>query len=306
LNQQQAKHIQNQINNVHQPNHEPHFDFIVNKNYTDLEKASEQFVNLGRLAGKSKVAPKVVKITKTVAVKQYVPVPVVKVIKEQIPVETHHSGYHGLIGHPSNSVSPTPTTERPYEQVSYVPHHPTKSPSPTASSYQSVFSSTTTPSPSEYDTEPFYIRGPHKEMIKIVPVPYYVDEHGNKHEITTSPTTSSHEFDNSNGHDYYTNHEQTAPSTSSMGGDEGKFKSHSFSYHPSSQHHNNHAVYAHDISSNPEEEYYYHHENRDSVEGASESHNQHSHPSDAVREHQQEYCSDEDDEYRYKYLTYEQ
>jgi hypothetical protein len=334
LNHQQAKHIQHQINSVHQQNSEPHFDFVVNGNYSDLEKASEQFVNYGRLANKIPSSPKVIKITKTLAVKQPIPVPypvpVVKVIKEQIPVETSHSGYHGLIGHSSsNSVSPATTTQRPYEEISYVPHHPTKMPSYSvapATSYQR-FTSSTTPSPpttpSEYDTEPFYIRGPHKEMIKIVPVPYYVDEHGNKHEIKSSSSSSSsslnHESANTNGHEYYTNLQQTAessPITSSssttMDGEGGKFKSYSYSYHPSSpQHHNNHAVYAHEAPSNPEEEYYYHHhENRDSEQGASESHHQHSYPTSATEtiglNQQQEYSSDDmGDEYRYKYLTYE-
>jgi exonuclease VII large subunit len=329
LNQQQAKHIQNQINSVHQQNSEPHFDFVVNGNYSDLEKASEQFVNYGRLANNIPTSPKVIKITKTLAVKQPIPVPypvpVVKVIKEQIPVETSHSGYHGLIGHSSsNSMSPATTTQRPYEEISYVPHRPTKMPSHSAApatSYQS-FASSTTPSPpttpSEYDTEPFYIRGPHKEMIKIVPVPYYVDEHGNKHEIKTSSSSSlNHESTNTNGHEYYTNLQHTAEvptltssSSTTLGGEGEKFKTFSYSYHPSSpQHHNNHAVYAHEAPSNPEEEYYYHHENRDSEQGASESHHQHSHPSSETigLDQQQQLCSDDfGDEYRYKYLTYEQ
>lgn len=336
LNQQQAKHIQQQINSVHQQNNEPHFDFIVNGNYSDLEKASEQFVNYGRLANKNPTSPKVIKITKTLAVKQPIPVPypvpVVKVIKEQIPVETSHPGYHGLIGHSSSNSAPT-TTQRPYEEISYVPHRPTKLPphsAPTATSYQSFTSSTTaSPSttPSEYDTEPFYIRGPHKEMIKIVPVPYYVDEHGNKHEIKSSASSSSspsqlssHDSTNTNGHDYYTNLQQTAPSSSTLGGggEGGKFNTYSYSYHPSSpqhqhqhQHHNNHAVYAHEAPSNPEEEYFYHHhENRDSEQGASESLHQHSYPSSEtveLNQQQQELCSNDDfgDEYRYKYLTYD-
>ena len=90
LNQQQHKHIQQQINSVHQDESEPHFDFVLHNNYTDLEQASEQFVSLGNLMNKQKVPAKVIKITKTVAVKQPVPVPypvqVVKFIREQVPV----------------------------------------------------------------------------------------------------------------------------------------------------------------------------------------------------------------------------
>ncbi|CAO1372918.1 unnamed protein product [Diamesa tonsa] len=75
---------------VHQDESEPHFDFVLHNNYTDLEQASEQFVSLGNLVNKQKVPAKVIKITKTVAVKQPVPVPypvqVVKFIREQVPV----------------------------------------------------------------------------------------------------------------------------------------------------------------------------------------------------------------------------
>ena len=129
FNQQQQKHIQQQINSVHQEGSEPQFDFAVNGNYSDLEKASEQFVNLGRLVGKQNIAPKVIKITKTVAVKQPVPVPypvpIVKVVKEQVPIETTHYGYNH---YPSST--PKPSDFKPsmfFNYTSYINKHPSLS-----------------------------------------------------------------------------------------------------------------------------------------------------------------------------------
>ena len=70
FNRQQDHYLKNQIQSVHQQGNDPHFQFVVNENYTDLEHASEQFVDVGNYAGKQQiVAPKVIKITKTVAVK---------------------------------------------------------------------------------------------------------------------------------------------------------------------------------------------------------------------------------------------
>lgn len=185
FNEQQQKHIQSQINSVHQDGSEPHFDFAVNGNYTDLEKASEQFVNLGRLVGKQNMPPKVIKITKTVAVKQPVPVPypvpVVKVVKEQSGFN-EYSG-HGQQSHQQNS-------GKSLEPSKYFNSHPTEATSQSENFYQNSRQQTA-PLASEYDTEPFYITTPQKETIKIIPVPYYVDEHGNKHEVSPSNVNSS-------------------------------------------------------------------------------------------------------------------
>lgn len=69
-NRQQISHLQGELLSVHhdQDNHQPHFDFAVNQNYSDLEKATEQFVNSGQMMEKQKAAPKVIKITKTVKI----------------------------------------------------------------------------------------------------------------------------------------------------------------------------------------------------------------------------------------------
>lgn len=345
LNQQQAKQIRNQINSVHQPNSEPHFDFIVNSNYTDLEKASEQFVDLGRLVGKHQTPPKVIKITKTLAINKPVPVPVpipvVKYVREQIPVETSHSGYHGIIGHPPTYTNnqndhqhhPT-TTEKPYEHVTYVPHRPIKtatSPGTAAVSYQS-FSASTTPipttaashDPSEYDTEPFYIRGPNKEMIKIVPVPYYVDEDGNRHEIKSSSSSQSHAPSSYDSHEFHTNHQQTShsypayrptptPATYTASNDD-KFKSYTFNqhhhHHPTPSYHGSFSSYdVPNVPTDPDSKYYYEQQthNSDSDVGASalqSHHNQHN-PSEVEDERQeQELCAEEYE--NYKYVSYEQ
>lgn len=118
LNQQQQKHLQQQINSVHQDGNEPQFDFVLHNNYTDLEQASEQFVNLGNLVNKQKVPAKVIKITKTVAVKQPVPVPypvqVVKFIREQVPV-------HNPQAKPLPPFSHYPNSEKPQFQSDFSP-----------------------------------------------------------------------------------------------------------------------------------------------------------------------------------------
>lgn len=118
LNQQQQKHLQQHINSVHQDGSEPQFDFVLHNNYTDLEQASEQFVSLGNLVNKQKVPAKVIKITKTVAVKQPVPVPypvqVVKFIREQVPV-------HIPQAEPSPPLSHYPSSEKPQFQSDFSP-----------------------------------------------------------------------------------------------------------------------------------------------------------------------------------------
>lgn len=77
FNRQQDHYLKDQIRSVHQQGNDPHFQFVVNDNYTDIEHASEQFVDVGQYAGKQIVAPKVIKITKTVAVK--IPVSVLSI-----------------------------------------------------------------------------------------------------------------------------------------------------------------------------------------------------------------------------------
>lgn len=115
LNQQQHKHIQQQINSVHQDDSEPHFDFVLHNNYTDLEQASEQFVNLGNLVNKQKVPAKVIKITKTVAIKQPVPIPYpVKFIREQVPVHIPQPS-------PLPPFSHYPSSEKPQFQSDFSP-----------------------------------------------------------------------------------------------------------------------------------------------------------------------------------------
>jgi len=265
FNNQQSKNLRNQINSVHQDGSEPHFDFIVNQNYTDLEKASEQFVNLGNMAAKQNM-PKVIKITKTVAVKQPVPVPypvpVVKVVKEQVPVEQSHVAHHHY--HHSTPATMTMTTEKAFDfkaspfysnYTSYIgkyapqPHHEhhnnlvshtTPSPTPTAmatahkiaeSYIKQEFYSTPTSLASigEFDTRPFYVKTSEKEMIKYIPVPYYVDEHGNRHEVSgtsgsSSESSSSEDLSSDNYESYY-----KQPNSDNHS---GKFQSFTFSYHP--------------------------------------------------------------------------
>lgn len=274
FNHQQSKNLRNQINSVHQDGTDPHFDFIVNQNYSDLEKASEQFVNLGNMAAKQNM-PKVIKITKTVAVKQPVPipypVPVVKVVKEQVPVEQNHVTHHYQHSTPATF---TMTSEKtfdfkpsPYysnytsyigkyapqpQQHSHHDHHhhhnnavshTTPSPTPAAmatahkiaESYikQEFFSTPASlASIGEYDTRPFYVKTSEKEMIKYIPVPYYVDEHGNRHEVpgtsgSSSSESSSNEDLSSNNYDSY----YKQPSSDNH---PGKFSSFTFSYHPPS------------------------------------------------------------------------
>lgn len=221
FNQQQQKHIQNQINAVHQDGTEPHFDFAVNGNYTDLEKASEQFVNLGRLVGKQNLPPKVIKITKTVAVKQPVPmpypVPVVKVVKE------NEYSSHGQFGHQQAS-------GKSLELSKYYSPNPTQATAPSESFYQHSRQQTA-PLASEYDTEPFYITTPQKETIKIIPVPYYVDEHGNKHEV--SPSSSSSSSHTAHSHEVETEAFYPTRQPPQYVKEPAKsFQSFTFSYHP--------------------------------------------------------------------------
>lgn len=292
FNQQQTKHIQQQINSVHQDGSQPQFDFAVNGNYSDLEKASEQFVNLGNLVGKQNVPPKVIKITKTLAVKQPVPVPypvpVVKIVKEQVPT------YHDFT-HPS-------TTEKPSQPSSYFNYSSyinSKYPTPTAAGPSDEYhqhyhhqqqQQLSAPSSDEFDTEPFYVTTPQKETIKIVPVPYYVDEHGNKHEVSSShePSheTSSHDAQYT-GERFYPN--QQSSSQSSDGS--GKFQTFTFSHHPPTYNSNPHQTqYSHEV---PQEKYYYTH---DSANSASSENPQNFANAEQNNEQQQ---------YRYKYVSYE-
>lgn len=319
FNQQQQRHIQQQINSVHQPSSEPQFDFAVNGNYTDLEKASEQFVNLGNLVGKQNIAPKVIKITKTVAVKQPVPVPYPVIVKEQVPYDFSNHGHH------SHQHVPT-TTARPLEFKSptffsysnYTNKYPTQNSASlepyrhqqqasetyrhhqTSESYRQQHVAQTS---AEYDTEPFYVTTPQKETIKIVPVPYYIDDEGNKIEI--SPQTS-------NSHDTDSDAFYPSRQTTSSSDGPGKFQSYSFSYHPPPQ--NKHSSpptvsqtrpefstnsqqqfssqQSHDV---PDTKYYYDHDS-EFDKSASSPHCSSEESSEAQHHHEN---------YQYKYVSYE-
>jgi hypothetical protein len=338
FNQQQQKHIQQQINSVHQEGSQPQFDFAVNGNYSDLEKASEQFVNLGHLVGKQNVPPKVIKITKTVAVKQPMPfpypVPVVKFVKEQVPAQTSHHDYN----YPSTTEQPTHFQPSSYFNYSSFANkyqvHPTPTPAGPSNAYQhhhqqhQQHKQLSAPSHQEYDTEPFYITTPQKETIKIVPVPYYIDEHGNKHEVTSAhgssshsqssheapsdATTSSHDAPSSHytsPHDAPSSHytsphgvndeafypgQQSSPQPSDGS---GKFQSFSYSYHPPTHNTNSHQSQStqqqEQPHSEPETKYYY---TQDSDNSASSENPPNYESSEENSEHQH---------YRYKYVSYE-
>ncbi|KAG5674639.1 hypothetical protein PVAND_004593 [Polypedilum vanderplanki] len=265
FNHQEHKNLRGAINSVHQYGNEPHFDFVINANYTDLEKASEQFVSLGNLAAKQNM-PKVIKITKTVAVKQPVPVPY------PVPV-VHHSKPQSYQNYFDSSPSPSTysqTTEKPHDfkpsplysnYTSYIgkysspapssayhfsstpssTHSPSQSPSISstpasvaaahkiAESYiKQEFFSTQKPgeTPSEYDTRPFYVPTSDKEMIKYIPVPYYIDENGERHELNNEANSNSgseYSSISGDGESYY---KQSTDVNS------GKFHSYTLSYHP--------------------------------------------------------------------------
>lgn len=263
----------------------------MNGNYSDLETASEQFVNLGNLAGKQNIA-KVIKITKTVAVKQPVPmpmpmpmpysVPVVKIMKDQTPYEFSN---HGQQDHHSGPVTmEMPAISEPsafYNYSSYMNRLPTQAPA----SSESYHRQPSVPSSEEFDTAPFYVTTPQKETIKIVPVPYYVDEEGNKHEVS-SHASSSHDVDS----------EAFYPSrqTSSSDGS-GKFQTFSFSYHPTPIPHPSHPPqYSQQAHNKPETKYYYNQEDSKSA------------PSDSTPHYATEQSGEQQQQhYQYKYVTYE-
>lgn len=290
FNQQQQNHVQQQINSVHQDGNEPHFDFEVNGNYTDLENASEQFVNLGRLVGKQNIGPKVIKITKTMAIKQPVPVPypvpVVKVVKEHSPFQFSNHGQHG------HHHVPMPT-ERPssdFKHSSFYNNYPTQAPasSETYRHHQSA--------PTEFDTAPFYVTTPQKETIKIVPVPYYVDEHGNRHEISpsTSHASPSHDADSEA---FYPSRQ--APSSSD---DNGKFQTFTFSYHPPTPHsHPQH--HQQQVHSSPDTKYYYTHDSDSSASSDATAH--YAAEQERVHEQVEHEQGEPEQHYQYKYVTYE-
>jgi hypothetical protein len=177
----QQKQLQHKINSVES---EPNFDFVVNGNFTDLEKASEQFVDLGNLMGK-KIPAKVVKITKTVAMQKPYP--------EQFPIDVSHNGNHGIFT-PSFKPTPIEHFQSPYKvinpQASEIYQH-----------HQLPFSISSAQSISEYDTEPFFVKTAENETIKIVPVPYYISiENGIKQDIVSASSiphlSSENESDN--------------------------------------------------------------------------------------------------------------
>lgn len=322
FNQQEQKNLKHHVNSVHQHGSEPHFDFMVSSNFSDLEKASEQFVNLGSLAAKQNM-PKVIKITKTVAVKQPYPVPypvpVMKVIKEQSPSENpqayshHHNSY--------STTAAAPVTEKTYEDfkpspyfnnyTSYINKYPENTSAyKVAESYikQELFSTvqTATGPAVEYDTRPFYVRTSDKEMIKYIPVPYFVDDEGNRHEIkSSSPTAPT--FESSNSH----HHEPEAYYNKQAEENAGKFNSYSFSYHPTpsatptsptpSYHHQ---YVAQPMHTTPETgKYYFSHDNTVSPSSPTEQHyavasvqSEQAHGNDGYG------SDDEQQHYQYKYV----
>lgn len=290
FNQQQSQHLRNQMNSVHQDGSEPHFDFVINQNYSDLEKASEQFVNLGSMAAKQNM-PKVIKITKTVAVKQPVPVPypvpIVKYVKEQVPFQHQksHDYQHSI---PTALTMPT---EKPFDfkpspfysnYTSYISKfppqnenqnnvisHTTSSPVTStgmamahkiAESYikQEFFSTPASLAAiGEYDTRPFYVTTSEKEMIKYIPVPYYVDENGNRHELPASSSSSEDKDNISSGNgDSYFKQSSTASPASAIESHSGKFQSFTFSYHPPQTTTSSYSSYT-TPSSLPEAKFYY-------------------------------------------------
>lgn len=378
INQQEQKNLRNHVNSVHQEGNEPHFEFAINTNYSDLEKASEQFVSLGNMAAKQNM-PKVIKITKTVAVKQPVPmpypVPVIKYIKEQVPAEMppqahsqnqYHHQNQQQIYQPQSVATPTPytmTTGKPFDfkpspfysnYTSYISkypvapsqsfnyinnnhnnhlhnhmsvtpttppqfHHAPSSPSPSpavmstankiAESYiRQEFYSTPKPAAAaaEYDTRPFYVTTSDTEMIKYIPVPYYVDDQGNRHDISGDENMS-----NSNGNEA----ESYYKSAAEQNVNSGKFHSQIFSYHPSTtptptaeSHFNHHHQHSYEqpqaLQATPHTKYYYSQGDVASVPitasvdntGSSSSHY-------ADDEHETEdYGSDEHQHVQYKYV----
>lgn len=285
FNQQQQKILQSQINNVHKYGNGPQFDFVVNSNCSDLEKASE-----GRMADKQNIAPKVIKITKTVAVKQPMavpyPVPVVKYIKEQSPNIPQHASAPTEY----NSVF-TPSSY--FNYTSYAGKHPTQSllNVKNTESYHHQ-----TEQASEYDTRPFYVKNSDKEIIKYIPVPYYVDENGTKVPAVSMPAESSY-HSNNDIPSFYPSQKTLSSSDSA-----GKFETLTFSYHPPApiaiQHHHHH--HAQPQSVQPEKKYYYSHE----PENTATSDPTHHHYTASEQQHN----DNEDDaqqHYQYKYVTYE-
>lgn len=273
---------------MHQESSQPQFNFAVNGNYSDLEKASEQFVTLGSLVGKQNSPAKVIKITKTVAVKQPVPVPypvpVVKVVKEQVSAENAHHGYHT---HP-------PTTKKPshflpssfYNYTSYT--YPTPTPAGPSNAY--IHQQSSSSSQDEFDTEPFYVTTPQKETIKFIPVPYFVDEHGNKHEIS-SPHDAVSNFNAPSSHYASSSHDESFHPGQQTHDESGKFQSFTYSYHPHTQH--NQLSHQQQPHNQPETKYYY---NQDAENSASSNHPASYETSEENNKHQH---------YQYKYVSYE-
>lgn len=329
FNQQEQKNLKNHVNSVHQEGNEPHFDFMVSSNYSDLEQASEQFVNLGSMAAKQNM-PKVIKITKTVAVKQPIPVPypvpIYKVVKEQTMMETPqayshpHNSYATATTpsytHQHNSyattATPAPVTEKPYDfkpspyfsnYTSYINKYPEHtSAHKIAESYikQELYSTvqTATGPTVEYDTRPFYVRTSEKEMIKYIPVPYYVDEEGNRHELKSSSSPSAYEGNNQQSENYY--HKQAEENA-------GKFSSSFFSYHPptpsampTSPTPAYHHYVAQPMHTTPEtSKYYYSHDNTVSPSSPTVQH----YASEQVEGNHEGYSTDgEHQHYQYKYV----
>lgn len=199
FNRQQLQSLQNEMQAVHNENSAPQFDFMVNGNYTDIEKASEQFVDVSNMMGKQKHQPKVIKITKTVAVK----VPVVKYVKVPVPMKPEHPAEDSAL-HNYEHYPVLPTVVTPHKPEKYVPA-PKAHPAPTHAtpSYEN----------SVFDTKPYYARDPNdpKTMIKYIPVPVYTtngDGHS-KQEHVSAAYSHGNQHEDSNQHSEDESHHET-------------------------------------------------------------------------------------------------
>lgn len=269
------QNLQNEMQSVHSDAHAPQFDFSVNGNYTDLEKASEQFIDVANQMGKQKNQPKVIKITKTVAVK----VPVVKYVKVPVPMKPEEAEHSVPMS--SNAYSHhypiVPTSVTPHKPEKYIPR-PHPQPTKASPSYEN----------SVFDTKPFYGRDPNDPnvMIKYIPVPVYSKapssssqrehisaaySHGSQQESSEQNQNEDHEHHHD--HTSYEHHQSQSPQESS------------------SNYHQENTAYEYQYPTSSSSNYYKYH-SADSVPHTSTaSHVYHPHPQSPSKSvyHQPEY-----------------
>lgn len=322
FNHHQQKHIQAQINNIQHGQSVQQFNYA-NGSLSELEKTGEHFVNLGHSPEAQRIPDKVIKITKTVAVKQPASAPYpaspssLGVVKEQhfeYPHHGRHQTQHGN-SHISTTVSPL-ALKKPASHFKYENKPINDAKAEKAESYQHIRHNGLL-AYQEFDTEPFYFRTP-KETIKFVPVPYYVDEHGNKHEIATSHSSaastpaSAHEQSQQTSASHATAHQAAIEasddserqSSSASSDSTGKFGAFTFSYKPPTvniqpQHQPQHlsTPYAlQQVHNLPEMKYFYNHNTGSEAESLTAQQY-------ATEEHHDE--SPEHQAFAYKYVTYE-